>query len=196
MAEATQSGLPGIGEVDWGKHICFFYRTRREVADAVVQYLTAGLKNNERCIFGAGTPFHADEVLEALSKALRKLKLVPGKDQLSLFDHHDWYTHNREKDPIQDLLRIERQALRDGYQGLRCGGMISWITRKDWKPFFAYEANVTSAIQGRRILAMCSYNVAQCEGEEAYAAVRTHHYSVAKREKVWDVFKTTPVVAE
>src|SRR6187431_882541 len=115
MAGTTFSGIPGVGEVDWGKHICHFYRSRRELVQVVLKYILAGLRNNERCIFGAGAPFYAEELKTELLRTVRTTGPLR-EDQLTLFDHHEWYVHNALKDPVRDLLRIETQALNDGFR--------------------------------------------------------------------------------
>ena len=137
MAQVTQSGIRGIGKVSWGDHVCHFYRTRAEMVESVVPYLVAGLRNHERCMLGAGSPFYAEEVRAALARSVSDFEDRVATGQVTLFDHHEWYTNNPSTNPVRDLLRTEEKALEDGYEGLRCGGNISWITRKDWKSWLS-----------------------------------------------------------
>ena len=189
MERVTHSGIPGIGKVSWGDHVCHFYRTRSEMVESVVPYLVAGLKNHERCMLGAGSPFYADDVRRELTRAVPDFEKRAGKGQITIFDHHDWYTNNPSTNPVQDLLRTEERALADGYKGLRCGGNISWITRKDWTTWLEYEKNVSKAMKNRRILAICSYDVTKCEGPEVFDAMRHHHFTVAKHDGDWGLFE-------
>lgn len=46
----TDCGLPGIGEIPYGLHMCHFYETRDQLAAALVPYFAAGLRSGERCI--------------------------------------------------------------------------------------------------------------------------------------------------
>lgn len=82
-----------------------------------------------------------------------------GEGRITIFDHHEWYTENPSADPVKDLLAAEQHAVKAGRKGLRCGGNISWLTQQDWGPFYDYETRVTRAVHGRRILAICSYNL-------------------------------------
>jgi hypothetical protein len=132
---SIDTGIPGVGKVSWGKHICQLFRSKSDLVQSIVPYILAGLRNNERIMSGAGMPFYADEVKGELIKVHPRFEERLDKGQITVFDHHEWYMSNPSEDPVKDLLPTEKQALTDGYRGLRCGGNISWITRKDWTSF-------------------------------------------------------------
>jgi hypothetical protein len=187
----TATGIPGVGNVSWGKHLCQLYRSKSDLIQSIVPFLVAGLRNNERCMFGAGMPFYADELKSELSKAHPQFQGCLDKGQISVFDHHEWYVENPSSDPVKDLLETERQALADGYSGLRCGGNVSWITRKDWTAFNGYEHVVNAALGNHRLLAMCCYDITRCEGSEVFDAIRAHHYTIARQGGDWDLYETS-----
>jgi len=189
--QATDTGIPGVGKVSWGKHICQLYRSREDLIHSIVPFLLGGLRNNERCMFGAGMPFYADELKGELSKAHPRFRECLDKGQITVFDHHEWYVSNPSSDPVKDLLEVEKRALADGYRGLRCGGNISWITRKDWDSFNDYEHRVNAAMSSRRLLAICCYDLTRCEGSEVFDVIRTHHYTIARQQGEWDMYETS-----
>lgn len=191
MSAKTDTGIPGIGPVAWGKHLCHFYRTREDLLHSLVPYFVAGLLNNERCFVGAGTPFYGNEIQAELARRMPDLADRLRRGQITIFDHHDWYFGNAAQDPVADLLHVEKDALAQGYAGLRCSGNISWMTRKDWPTFRAYEQKVTRAVAGRRILAVCSYDLTRCEGVETFEAIQAHHFTVARHDHSWDLLETT-----
>jgi hypothetical protein len=47
-ANFTNCGLPGVGEVPHGIHMCHFYRGREDLVAALVPFFAAGLRSNER----------------------------------------------------------------------------------------------------------------------------------------------------
>ena len=65
----TECGLPGISRIPYGVHMCTFYKTRDELAAALVPYFVAGLRANERCIWITAEPLLAKEALAALRAA-------------------------------------------------------------------------------------------------------------------------------
>jgi hypothetical protein len=183
----TPSGIPGIGKVPWGTHLCHFFRNREELVESIIPYFIAGLKNNEQCMWGAAAPLYADEARREIVKKYPAFERHVREGRITIFDHHEWYTENQSVDPVQDLLQAEEKALKAGRKGLRCGGNISWLTQQDWTPFYLYETRVTRAVHGRRILAICSYNLDQCEGTHVYDSIRSHHYTLSRRERAWEM---------
>jgi hypothetical protein len=191
MSIKTDTGIPGVGHVAWGKHLCHFYRTRDDLLHSIVPYFVAGLLNNERCFVGAASPLYGNEIQAELARRVPDLSDRLQSGQITIFDHHDWYVGNASRDPVADLLEVEKKALARGYAGLRCGGNISWITRKDWLAFRAYEEKVTRILAGRRIVAVCSYDLTRCEGVETFEAIQAHHYTVARHAHDWELLETT-----
>lgn len=192
MANATTStGIAGIGNVNWGSHLCQFFQSRAELIDSLVSFYAAGLRNNECCMMGTGSPFYANEVESELAKVLPDIRERIRRKQMNIFDHHDWYVGSRSGDAMAELRAAEEQALANGYEGLRCGGNISWITKKDWPAFLEYERRVSRDVRNRRILALCSYDVSRCEGFEVFDVIHSHHFTVAKPVRSWELFEMT-----
>jgi len=159
------------------------------MVESLIPYIVAGLNNNERCMLGAAAPLYADELRSELAKVVPDLEQRLKREQISIFDHHEWFVGNPSSNPVDDLLRTEEKALSGGYKGLRCGGNISWITKKDWGCFCDYESRVSEALRHRKILALCSYDFAKCAGSEVFDAIQSHHFTVAKSGQEWGLFK-------
>jgi hypothetical protein len=187
IGRSTPSGIRGIGKVPWGTHLCQFYRTREDLVGSIIPYFVAGLKNDEQCMWGAAAPLYADEARRELVKAYPAAERLTREGRIAIFDHHEWYTENPSADPVRDLLQAEQQALKAGRKGLRCGGNISWLTQQHWAAFYEYETRVSRAMQGRRILAICSYNLDLCEGTHVYDSIRSHHHTMNRRERSWEM---------
>src|SRR5258707_556432 len=43
----VQSGLPLLGEIPWGTHVCQFYERPEDLLETLVPYFKAGLDGNE-----------------------------------------------------------------------------------------------------------------------------------------------------
>jgi hypothetical protein len=145
IGSTTPSGIPGIGKVPWGTHLCHFFHRREDLVESIVPYFVAGLKNNEQCMWGAAAPLYADEARRELAKAYPAAERLEREGRITIFDHHEWYTENPSADPVKDLLAAEQHAVKAGRKGLRCGGNISWLTQQDWGPFYDYERRASPA---------------------------------------------------
>jgi hypothetical protein len=64
------TGLPTLGELPWGSHVCQFFSNGSDLRDTLVPYFKAGLQNNERCLMVAMDPFTADDARSALRAAV------------------------------------------------------------------------------------------------------------------------------
>ena len=53
------SGIAAVGDVPWGTHFCQFYRTESDLADTLVPYFEAGLRNDESCLWITGDRLEA-----------------------------------------------------------------------------------------------------------------------------------------
>jgi hypothetical protein len=183
----TESGIPGITTVPWGTHVCLYYRTREDLVHGVIPYLAAGLKNGEKCVWGTSSPLYPDEIRTELAGVVPEFDRQERTGRIEIRDHHEWYAGHLDSDPAKDLLRLEKEALQAGFTGLRCGGSISWLTRQDWPTFHAYEMRLNRAVHDRRILAICCYNVEQCEGIHVYESMRNHHFSLGRGDREWEL---------
>lgn len=187
------SGLPGVGSVPWGSHLCVFYQTAADFRDALVPYFSAGLTHNEACMWVTSTLVPVTSARESLSRAVPELERYEESGQLRILDAEAWYaqicsagTSNTGGSVLEAWLEQERAALQQGYAGLRVSGDTFWLeTRKDWCDFAAYEAAVDQAFVERRIIALCSYSLERCSMDDALDVLRSHRPGLIRRDGSW-----------
>jgi hypothetical protein len=187
--EHVPSGFSSVPEVPWGTHVCQFYRSSEELAAALVPYFGAGLSNNERCLWIAGEGFGAAAAWDALRAAVPDAERHVREGSLEILDHDDWDTRTGRLGPAEVLkgwLDDEQQALRDGFRGLRITGNTPPLGRTDWASLREYEAGVHEALQSRRIVALCSYELDRCSSVEMLDVVRNHGFSLVQRDGSWE----------
>ena len=188
IANLTKYGVPGVDTVPFGIHVCHFYRARKDLVDALVPYFTAGLGNNESCVWV--TPFSADEAAAALAKTLVGVDAMLDRGQMQIFDAKSWHasTKGMDKDAaVQFWLREEEKALTRGYQGLRSAVNTGSLHVDDWDNLMDYEGAVSDAIRDRRILMLCSYDAHKCQATSVLEAVRTHQHALDRRDVNWEI---------
>jgi len=185
----TDCGLPGITKIPYGLHACHFYPSRAELVDALVPYFLAGLYNLEKCLWIAAPPLPAAEALTALQRPWRGVDRAIARGALRIVDFDDWYGKSAvdPEEIIQGWLKEEQAALAEGYRGLRITGNTSFITPATWPAFMEYERKVTGALNGRRIIALCSYDLASCSGAQTLEVMRGHDCSFHRPDAAWQV---------
>ena len=171
LSHITRCGLPGIDRVPFGMHACHFYRNRDQLVAALVPFSVAGLRSNERCLWVTAPPLPAREAVEALRAAWDGVDEAIQSGALRILDP----ARLNGLDLAQLWLDEEERALAEGYNGLRIAGNTSFLTPGDWSTFMEYEQAITARLNGRRIVALCSYPLAQCNDQQASEVMHAHH---------------------
>jgi hypothetical protein len=191
----TDCGLPGIRKVPYGVHMCHFYQGPDDLAEALVPYFMAGLRNRERCLWVTAQPLEAEAAKQALGAAGLDAGAAIGQGSLVVRDFSDWYAQGAElkgADVVDSWLEEERRALADGYAGLRITGNVSFLTPHTWPEFMEYEALLDKAFHGRRIVTLCSYRLGDCDATEVLEVVRRHNCTLDRPDEGWQILTTHP----
>jgi len=195
LPNLTHCGLPGIDLVPVGMHACHFYSNREQLVGAVVPYIAAGLRANERCIWITAPPLPARKAEEALRAECDGVDGALAADALTIVDFDEWYASCeglKGLDVVRLWLESEERALADGYKGLRITGNISFLEPGEWSDFVEYEKAVSARLTGRRIVALCSYPQAQARGHGLSDVLHAHHCAFERSDADWQVAATAP----
>lgn len=188
-----ESGIAAVGPLRWGTHFCQFYKTRDDLVETLVPYFTAGLRNNEACLWVTSEPLVAREAHAALSEAIPDFERYVEAGQIEIIDFQDWYVALGDVDADQVLaawVDRQQQALNRGYQGLRLTGNTFWLERSGWNDFMEYEWKVNENFRKFRILGLCTYSLDRCGADEVIDVVRNHEFAVALRRGEWEVVES------
>jgi hypothetical protein len=185
----TECGLPGIGPVPYGLHLCHFFPQRQDLADGLLAYFKAGIRNNESCLWVAADPLPAAEAREEAGK-VPELADALASGQLKIFDAREWYGEAGSYLPAkltQAWIEAEQTALAAGHNGLRVSGNTSFLQASDWDAFMAYEHALSPILERRRILTLCSYSLGRCRPTDMLDVVRHHHVTIDRVDTGWQV---------
>ena len=191
----ANTGLPSLGEMPWGSHVCQFFSNSSDLRDTLVPYFKAGLENNERCLLVAMEPFTADDARSALRAAVGDFDRRERRKQIEIHDVRAWYNSDsiiNGEEIVAGLLASEEQARADGYNGFRTHGNIGWLGRNQWEDFQDYEAGVTRGLRGRRMISMCSYCLDSCGSKELLDVTTRHSHALTRQRDGWSCIAVTP----
>jgi two-component system, sensor histidine kinase PdtaS len=192
----TECGLPGIKHMPYGMHACHFYRDATDLAEALVPYFIAGLRRHERCLWITANPLPAAEAQRLIEAAWEGAVDAIDSGALHILDYGQWYmsaTHLKGLDVVKLWLEEEERALAASYTGLRITGNVTFLRGgEDWAAFMEYEKAVTCAFQGRRIVALCSYDLRSCSGNQAAEVMHAHACTLERPDASWQVLSPLP----
>src|SRR4030042_2400030 len=84
---SRDTGIGPIGDAPWGTHFCHFYETQADLLDLLVPYFSAGLKNNEFCMWVTSEPLGVADAKRALRQALPNLDDYIKKHKIEILDY-------------------------------------------------------------------------------------------------------------
>jgi len=194
QSHVTKFGLPGIGVVPYGLHMCHFFMSRQELVDGLIPYFNAGLENKERCIWIASSPLPADEIRAEIAISPNLLRGV-ASGQLTILNSLEWYGEPDTLDSDQVVhrwLEEEQRALGDGFEGLRISGNTTFIPRGNWSRLMEYENKLHERLKDRCIVSCCSYHREQCGPVDMLEVVRCHHGALDHTDQHWELYMEPP----
>jgi two-component system, LuxR family, sensor kinase FixL len=191
-----RSGIPGIGDVPWGAHLCMFYRDPLELLDAVTPFIAAGLEDGEYCMWITAPPVSDEEAVHALKDILPATQDYLEHGQLEIVPYNAWYLRGEEFDHQQVIERwVSRadHAQRMGFAGIRITGNPIWLNSPEqWAQFGQYEQQVHESIKHQQIIALCTYASAQCDTNNMAQVLDTHGYTLHRTlERTWSLTTLT-----
>ncbi|MCW4025509.1 MAG: MEDS domain-containing protein [Candidatus Bathyarchaeota archaeon] len=194
MAKVRSSGLDFVGNINWGTHMCQFFKSQQDLLDVVVPYFVDGLKNNELCVWVTSEFLTAQTANKAMQQAIPNYQDYVTKGQIEIIPYTDWYL-KEGKFELQRVLHawVEKhnKAIVAGYAGLRATGNPFWLSnKKDWKDFTAYETEINKVISNYKMLVLCTYSIDKCQADEIIDVVTNHEFSMIKREGKWTLIQS------
>jgi PAS domain S-box-containing protein len=183
------SGLPVLGGIPWGSHFCQFYQNQQHLQEVLVPYFKAGLENDEFCVWVTSEALTSEEARGGLSHVVPDLADREKRGQFEVFPYTEWYKTGSYFDMNRILEGWQQKynlGLERGFAGLRVSGNTAWLESGDWDSFSEYEASIDSAIEGSRILVLCTYNLNRCGPYEVLDVVRNHQFALVLGQHGWE----------
>src|SRR3984957_9276151 len=184
-----KTGIDLLGEVPWGTHICLFYETKQDLLDTNIDYLKAGLENNEYGLWAISDPIGLDEATEALRQRIPEFDRHLACGNIELAAGYDWYLPGGQFElgrVIQGWHRKHYGALAAGHEGLRISGNALWQQTALWTDFCDYERALDNSIDGHRYVTLCPYSLRASWARSILAVARAHQCTIARRNGEWN----------
>ena len=195
-ANTRRSGIPGVGNIGWGEHLCAFFNRKQELLKLVVSFIEAGLLDNECCMWITGEPVTEREAFEALEAVLPEAHEYLIRKQLEILPSHQSSlasgAFNQEM-VLENWVSKARYAEAKGFSGLRItGNPFRLRSEEEWAQFGCYERKVEAAIRSERVLALCTYPIERCSHDHM-AQIFSNHGStlLLNRNREWQRLELT-----
>ncbi|WP_210243857.1 MEDS domain-containing protein [Mesorhizobium sp. B2-1-3A] len=193
-----KSGIRVMREMSWGTHICVFYEAEQDLLATNASYFSAGLEDNEFCIWAVSDPIDAETAKDALRQSIPDIDARLTAGQMEIIAATDWYLPGGEF----DIQRITggwneklRAALKRGYAGIRISGNAFWIGTSHWQEFCQYEHELDHSLAGQKMLVLCTYSLSESRAVDLLDVARAHQFTITRRNGEWEFLETPELQA-
>jgi len=190
--EYRETGIDVIDLLCWGSHIAQLYEGKDEVTEVIAPYMTKGLEQNELCLWII-SDISKYEAKDAITKVFPDVETYLDNGQLEILSYKDWYLAEGHFDGQQILDTSSKKckdAISNGYSGLRVAGTTCWLDRNDWDSFIDFEELMNNAISDQKLLVLCSYRQNECAKNKIADVMNTHKYVLCKSDHLWRLKRT------
>jgi hypothetical protein len=187
----STTGLDGL--LQWGDHVCHFYRAATDLGKVLVPYFKVGLERGEFCIWVTSRPYGKDRAASEMRAAMSDFDGRIAAGQIQIFDQDELYAkiaRMSTADRVRVWLSQKDEAVASGWAGLRATGNASFLDESTWEDFQVYERAVDAAFKDQPMIVLCSYCMDDCSGDAVVDVRQSHALSLAKRDNRWDLIET------
>ena len=186
-----RSGIPLLGDIPLGAHICHFFQSGDDLFSTAKPYLAAGLESNELCLWLFIDPYGKDESIEAFRHGLPEFERHFASGALMIEPALEWLTEDGVFNiPFfsrkWDALFVEMKAR--GFDCLRVGGAC--FPGLPWEDIREHEQSLNDTLGERPVIMLCCFPLATTEAVAIIDIAQTHHLAMAQRDGRWDVVET------
>jgi DNA-binding CsgD family transcriptional regulator len=192
--QLRKTGIAPAGDMRWGAHICLFYETLQDLTEVNADYFRAGLELGELCLWALSDPVTYDTAIEGLRGSIPGFDAHLASGRIELVPGREWYLDDDvfdERKIVTTWHAKADEALVRGFTGLRASGNAFWLKTDKWK----YEARLDRSLEGRKILALCTYELRTARAIDLLEAARTHNFSLTRRNGEWEFLETPELAA-
>jgi len=185
------SGIPLIGDMPWGAHVCLFYETKEDLLEANASYFKTGIENGEWGIWGISSPISVSDAEAALARSIPDFDFYKDLGRLVIAPDHELNIKSGRFDSLlENWNRTYERAMVAGYEGLRLSGNALWQQHANvWEEFCHFERTLDISIMGRKMLVLCTYSVSEASARDILDVVRSHHVAIGRRKGQWELLQ-------
>ena len=193
-----RTGITPLTLLPWGSHICMFYETVEDLLETQIGYFSAGIADNDFCVWAMPDSIDRDWAVATLRKGIPGFDAYLAKGAFDLLPASEWYLSEDELDAGRIICNWHAKldiALARGFNGLRVSGDALWTNTPIWQTFSHYEAELSDAIAGKRMLVLCTYPLNTSRAADFLDVARSHHFSIVRRHGEWELLEAPGLAA-
>jgi len=174
-----------IDDLSWGSHFCQFYQTKNDLFDILVPYFTAGLENNELCVWVTTENLRVEDARKVLEKAVPHFASYSERGQIEIIPNSAWETVDRKSDKA--IVAMGDKALSAGFDGLR----LACNALPEKRGVKVFSGCWTDAISRSNMIAMFTYPRDEFDAIGLMEVVKNHRFALVRNAGRWEVIESS-----
>ena len=181
-----------------GDHACLIYESEQERLEAIVPFIKEGLERNERCRYIVHE-HTIEEMAAPFAAAGIDVRRERERGALDFSNSNETYLPTGRFDPDETLERLSgyvRQALADGFSGLRYTREMEWTAcvAPGCERSAEYESRLNDLIPQLSFTGLCQYDRRRNNPASLRDALRTHPIAVLHGEAHKNLYYEPPAM--
>ncbi|MGM0510872.1 MAG: MEDS domain-containing protein, partial [Thermoplasmatota archaeon] len=187
-----------LEDQELGTHMCCIYRNKEEQLSALSSFVSLGIEKNEKCLYIVDDRTK-EEVIETFKRTGLDVEKFIETNQFEFMTKSDSYLKDGYFDPdemIELIKEAQKQALEEGYDGLRLTGEMTWVFSDvpGVERLMEYETKLNEFLPEQKVIAMCQYNEKKFTPETLVDVLNTHPQVLIYTELHENLFYLPPKV--
>ncbi|MBC7108222.1 MAG: PAS domain-containing protein [Methanomassiliicoccales archaeon] len=194
----SERDLPMVGSIptvldsiQWGAHICQFYRERDEFVDLITPFISSGLDKKHYCLWILQNRSSADEMVDVLYRE------VPGFDDFLRHEQvevisQEVIDEHVDKPALSSLTTL-RQYLKGkmdscmvrNLEGMRLAITTESVEEGKIEHVMEREQLIHELLNSKKVIALCSYPSTEIEPLEITRIALDHQIIISKKDHDW-----------
>jgi putative nucleotidyltransferase with HDIG domain len=160
--DALLSFIDSYYKIVPGTHLSLIYDDFNAQISYIAFLFDLGFKENYRCIYIVNEN-SVDTIINSFKAWGMNITFFIEKEQMLFLSSNETYLENGYFDPdrmIAFLKKAEKAAIKEGYEGIKVAGEMTWILSglPGTEKFSEYDDKFNKFIPESRIIAFCMYN--------------------------------------
>jgi two-component system, chemotaxis family, sensor kinase Cph1 len=196
MSDTTCNECSLSSKIDLGNHVCSIYKNREQQFAQLIPFFIDGLKSNQKCVYvtDENTP---EEVIAQFKNAGHDISPYLSSKQFQILNVEQTYQKDGVFNPdvmVAFVKEMGKDALKEGYVGLRGAGEMSWALNKlsNMELLIEYENKLYEAIKNSKIALVCQYNENKFSPKILINIIRTHPINIIYGKAYENIYLFTP----
>lgn len=186
-----------IKDIPLGTHIAVLYPDNNKFIGILSEFIKAGLKNNEMCLWVYAQEKNSNTVRDKISKTIPDIDFYIEKGQFRVISCKEWYISDNRFDGMKVRNKwsgLTRQSIEKGFSAFRVVGDTSWVDKSLSKSFHKYEESLNDIFTEFPITVLCAYDVTKLDVYELANVLKNHSYIVAENNGKPELIKNIELI--